>query len=239
MNTTDEIGTKRVKLAPEISLVAGRECSARVGVLRTKPGRNDCPFSSSMSCSDKIASWNVLGIQGGALAYFIPPIYLSVILVGDAYDSDSLNRALIDRTSQINVPCEFLEKGFKNNSFDLRIVGTDSLGLCTGISDDSSMFWFNGMSRRLSSLVLGFKKGSKKPIDGVPFPISLQSPLSRQYIFEKYFCKLTSPLKIESYEQAKIMAREYQHVKKIFHSHPNFSEWIISNGRMKKFRQTL
>lgn len=49
--------------------------------MRTKPGRADAPPSISFSCSDKIAVWCALGLQGGLLARFAP-VYLGHIVVG-------------------------------------------------------------------------------------------------------------------------------------------------------------
>ncbi|KAI9556358.1 hypothetical protein GHT06_018932 [Daphnia sinensis] len=68
-----------------------------VGALRTKPGRGDRTLS--MSCSDKLAKWIILGIQGSLLMNFLSsPIYFSHIIIGKCHFSQSaMERALITR----------------------------------------------------------------------------------------------------------------------------------------------
>ena len=69
----------------------------RVGLLRVKPGRGD--RTCSMSCSDKLARWNVLGCQGALLMHFLEePIYLSAVVIGKCpYSQEAMQRALIGR----------------------------------------------------------------------------------------------------------------------------------------------
>lgn len=61
----------------------GRDDYSAIGVLRTKPGRADSPSTLSMSCSDKIAFWTLLGLQGALLSSIMNPIYLDSIIVGE------------------------------------------------------------------------------------------------------------------------------------------------------------
>lgn len=60
------------------------------GILRGKRLR-------TMSCSDKVCRWNVLGLQGALLSHIIDPIYLDSLTLGYLYDHGHLSRAVCCR----------------------------------------------------------------------------------------------------------------------------------------------
>lgn len=69
-----------------------------VGALRTKPGRGDP--TQSLSCSDKFARWNVVGLQGALLSLLVnEPVYFQSLIVGGGcpFSEVSLKRAVIER----------------------------------------------------------------------------------------------------------------------------------------------
>ena len=72
-----------VPVTPTVThAVRGRNGYDNFGAIRTKPGRADSVPTISLSCSDKIASWSVLGLQGAMLEDLFEPVYLSGVVVG-------------------------------------------------------------------------------------------------------------------------------------------------------------
>lgn len=80
------------------------------GKIRIKPGKGD--RTMSLSCSDKIARWNLLGIQGCMMSSVIDPIYLSSVILADGtpFNQTAMERALFGRFKDAN---KFLNHPFK------------------------------------------------------------------------------------------------------------------------------
>ncbi|CBN79376.1 conserved unknown protein [Ectocarpus siliculosus] len=113
---------------PDLPLDEERSCSAaslnpldckprepeeqQVGALRIKSSRSNISEEGrtmSMSCSDKLAKWAFLGVQGGLLASWVEPIFLSSIVIsadprtdGPAPLASALTRAIPGRAALAN-----------------------------------------------------------------------------------------------------------------------------------------
>lgn len=73
-----------------------------LGQVRTKPGRGERTLS--VSCSDKMAKWIHLGIQGSLLSMLCGSIYIKYFIFGAnvPYSVETLTRALLERNNFIS-----------------------------------------------------------------------------------------------------------------------------------------
>ncbi|KAJ1636834.1 adenosine deaminase/editase [Pavlovales sp. CCMP2436] len=75
-----------------LALAISRTPGASVpGAVQRKPGRGE--VTRSVSCSDKLALWAVLGLQGAVLSHLLRPIQLDVFVVGGVACAHALDRA--------------------------------------------------------------------------------------------------------------------------------------------------
>lgn len=105
--TGAKIRRKRPRSASQEDESSEKRFDQVVGIARVKSGRSDLPVDKqtlSMSCSDKLAKWTALGIQGTLLLRWFEPIFLTSIVVSADLASSSreaqleaMNRALVSR----------------------------------------------------------------------------------------------------------------------------------------------
>ncbi|CAO1384296.1 unnamed protein product [Diamesa serratosioi] len=91
------------------------------GKIRIKPGKGDRTLS--LSCSDKMARWNLMGIQGCMLYSLLDaPIYLHSFIIADGtpYNYVSMERALYKRFE--NVEKLLVKPAFKLNKPQILIA---------------------------------------------------------------------------------------------------------------------
>ncbi|KAG0030860.1 hypothetical protein BGZ82_007266 [Podila clonocystis] len=155
----DELAKTESKQA--LGIRRGRINYDAVGVLRTKPGRVDSEPTMSMSCSDKIARWNILGLTSALVAPFLAPIYLSSVITKELFDAEALERALFKR---LEAGCEEIKS---QDSYKLHHVGIHSTEIVFEHSkDEVAQTLQGGISTAVASASTNSKGPSEVLING-------------------------------------------------------------------------
>ncbi|KAF5388170.1 hypothetical protein D9615_000079 [Tricholomella constricta] len=225
----------------------GRDNYARLGVLRTKPGRADSPQTLCMSCSDKIASWSALGFQGALASQFLCPLYLSAVVIGEVPPEmqgmvkEDCERALWKRIGHMN-DCH---PGYSLHSPTIQFTtlpfihsrtviasATPSNGSC-----NEALSWIAD-SKSHEVLINGLKRGvaPKHRFRTKSRPRLSKAAMLQLYSETLEIFGLASLEPTTTYHQVKQSLQDYQAAKeKLMGEGGAFSGWARSGARWQTF----
>nr|XP_046255602.1 double-stranded RNA-specific adenosine deaminase [Scatophagus argus]XP_046255603.1 double-stranded RNA-specific adenosine deaminase [Scatophagus argus]XP_046255604.1 double-stranded RNA-specific adenosine deaminase [Scatophagus argus] len=229
--------------------------NAKQGKLRTKVenGEGTIPVESSaivptwdgiqhgerlrtMSCSDKILRWNVLGLQGALLTHFLNPIYLKSITLGYLYSHGHLTRAVCCRLARDGDGfSKSLPAPFVLNHPEVGRVSVYDSTRHTGKTKESSVNWSFPDQQSVEVL-----DGTKGKLDGNKLSVSRVSKSNLFALFRSVCqrCGRADLLSLPSYSQAKMSASPFQLAKQqFFHalSVHGYGAWIGKPLEEKSF----
>ncbi|NWU73372.1 DSRAD deaminase, partial [Pterocles burchelli] len=168
----------------------------------------------TMSCSDKILRWNVLGLQGALLSHFIEPVYLRSVTLGYLYSQGHLTRAICCRVARDgNVLQGTLRAPYRVNHPEVGRVSVYDSARQTGKTKESSVNWCLADEGEVEVL-----DGTKGKVDGPKLEVSRVSKREIFALFRR-LCARSDRRDLQSlagYSEAKEAAAAYQEAKQSF-----------------------
>uniref|UniRef100_A0A674NQD2 tRNA-specific adenosine deaminase 1 n=1 Tax=Takifugu rubripes TaxID=31033 RepID=A0A674NQD2_TAKRU len=222
----------------------------QTGVLRVKPGRGEPTLS--LSCSDKMARWGVLGFQGALLSHYLQEaLYFTSVVVGKCpYSQEVMHRALVARCLHVSdLPAGFslypptliqasLEFPFSQGQTELQHkAGQGRISPC-----GAAISWCNVTEQPLDVTANGYKHGVTKKVLGTA---KARSALCKLELFHSFLSlvsatdpsSLPSSLRasgLQTYWDYKRASQSYQQAWQQLHSQA-FPLWPRNDRNLLKF----
>ncbi|XP_064091363.1 tRNA-specific adenosine deaminase 1-like [Macrobrachium nipponense] len=220
------------------------------GALRTKPGRGDPTLS--MSCSDKIFKWTVLGVQGASLMLFLEkPIYLESITIGHCpYSQEAMERAVFarfrDQLQKVNLPPGFqqiIPCIFQSSTafpYSRSVVTNNCTDPDRVKPSPSTLIWsltdFHSSKHEVS--VNGCKLGTTKKNIGTSkswVSICRQVLLQKFVLLLKKTSSVSEPCDGKTYTECKELSGNYQAAWRTLKNHV-LRNWTKKPGYTREFK---
>ncbi|XP_019353273.1 double-stranded RNA-specific adenosine deaminase isoform X2 [Alligator mississippiensis] len=168
----------------------------------------------TMSCSDKILRWNVLGLQGALLSHFMQPVYLRSVTLGYLYSQGHLTRAICCRLTRDGSTIEAgLPAPYHVEHPEVGRVSVYDSARQTGKTKESSVNWCLADHSEVEVL-----DGTKGKVDGPKLEVSRVSKRRMFNLFQQ-LCAMRSRQDLQAftlYSDAKEAASAYQGAKQRF-----------------------